>query len=110
MHPRSITRTATALLFALAVQSALRADQVAFDHSTFLGGGAADHVSSVAMDGNGFAYVTGRTSSDDFPSTIGAPPAGDSAFVAKLDPAGLDSGNCPGGLCWSRVFGSAATS
>ncbi|HEX5269305.1 MAG TPA: SBBP repeat-containing protein, partial [Gemmataceae bacterium] len=61
-------------------------------YSTFLGGTAEDGGFGIAVDGQGNAYVTGFTSSVDFPTKNGLPIAageGDgSAFVAKFDPSG----------------------
>jgi Beta-propeller repeat len=61
-------------------------------YSTYLGGGAADQGLSVAVDATGNAYVTGATSSADFPTTAGALQTslnGDQdIFVAQLDSAG----------------------
>jgi len=61
-------------------------------YSTYLGGGASDVGTGIAVDSAGAAYVTGQTSSGDFPvvnplqPTIGG---GSDAFVAKLaEPAG----------------------
>ena len=62
-------------------------------YSTFLGGGGADRIWSVALDKEGSVYVTGDTTSTDFPTTPnayrGAFGGGVSdAFVAKLSPDG----------------------
>jgi hypothetical protein len=62
-------------------------------YSTYLGGGSSDGGSGIKVDAGGNAYVTGSTSSIDFPTTIGAFQAtfaGDfrDAFVTKLNPAG----------------------
>lgn len=78
-------------------------------YSTYLGGGGDDAATGVALDANGNAYVTGRTSSTNFPlaspfkSTLGGFQDG---FLSKLSPSGsalgystylggsgLDSGN-----------------
>ncbi len=61
-------------------------------YSTYLGGSSGDAGVGIAVDGSGDAYVTGFTSSSDFPTTPGAykttrPGRGD-AFVTKLDPTG----------------------
>jgi hypothetical protein len=64
--------------------------------STYLGGSASDKGYGIAVDGSGHAYVTGETSSTDFPATAGAfqtsnastSAAACDGFVTKLDPAG----------------------
>ena len=64
----------------------------ALDYATYLGGTNADDGLAVAVDSSGSAYVTGRSSSTDFPTTAGAYDqsynAYDDAFVTKLTPAG----------------------
>lgn len=62
-------------------------------YSTYLGGGSTDHGNSIAVDAHGNAYVTGDTSSLDFPTTrgafrTGAPGGGSDGFVSKLNAAG----------------------
>jgi hypothetical protein len=67
-------------------------------YSTYLGGNEDDEGQGIAVDSAGNAYVTGTTSSANFPITAGAfqtvcnggsncYPFGD-GFVAKLDPSG----------------------
>ena len=60
-------------------------------YSTFLGGSDLDQAWSMAIDSSGCAYVTGSTSSSDFPTTTGAYTAAYSrgdVFVAKMNPSG----------------------
>jgi hypothetical protein len=61
-------------------------------YSTYVGGGSSDVGHGMAVDARGSAYVTGWTSSTNFPSTAGAfqrTRAGViDAFVTKLDPTG----------------------
>src|SRR5215213_6579912 len=60
-------------------------------YSTFLGGTDLDSASGIAVDSAGNAYVTGTTSSSDFPTTVGAfdTTLNDrDAFVTKLNPSG----------------------
>ncbi len=61
-------------------------------YSTYLGGSASDRGQGIAADVFGHAYVTGRTDSPDFPSTVGVIQpelAGETdAFVTKLNPDG----------------------
>ncbi|MCL6599008.1 MAG: SBBP repeat-containing protein [Alicyclobacillus macrosporangiidus] len=60
-------------------------------YSTYLGGSGDDVGNGIAVDSSGSAYVTGDTSSTNFPTQNpfqGALAGGDDAFVAKLSPAG----------------------
>jgi Bacterial Ig-like domain (group 1)/Beta-propeller repeat len=61
-------------------------------YSTFLGGGSTDLGNPIAVDGAGNAYVTGLTTSTNFPTTLGAfdtsHNGGDDAFVTKLNSTG----------------------
>ena len=73
-------------------------------YSTYLGGSEGDEAAGIAVDGSGYAYVTGKTYSSDFPTTSGAYQTthrgnGD-AFVAKLNVDG-------GGLVYSTYLGGS---
>ncbi len=59
-------------------------------YSTYLGGSADEQPAGIAVDSNGYVYVTGATDSSDFPmGTIGALPTGNEhVYLAKLDPTG----------------------
>jgi Ca2+-binding RTX toxin-like protein len=61
-------------------------------YSTFLGGSGGDTGGGIAVDARGGAYVTGETSSADYPTTPGAFDTSRDgfidAFVTKLDPTG----------------------
>jgi hypothetical protein len=61
-------------------------------YSTYLGGSGGDNGNGIAVDSSGNAYVTGLTSSTDFPTTSGAfqtALAGTgNAFVTKLNSSG----------------------
>ena len=67
----------------------------ALDYSTFLGGSTSDSTAGIALDSDNNAYITGKTSSPDFPTTPAAfrktYPAGANqatSFVSKIDPTG----------------------
>jgi len=64
-------------------------------YSTYLGGSGSEGGSGIAVDGSGAVYVTGSTSSGDFPTTPGAfstayhnQNSDAEAFVTKLAPSG----------------------
>jgi hypothetical protein len=72
-------------------------------YSTYLGGSQNDFVSSIAVDSVGSAYVTGYTSSSNFPTTTGAFGAFQGyelTFVTKFNAAGS-------GLVYSAYLGSS---
>jgi uncharacterized protein (TIGR03437 family) len=62
------------------------------DYVTYLGGTYTDTAAGIAVDSTGAAYVSGTTSSPDFPLTstsLGTPTTGSyCAFVTKLNPSG----------------------
>jgi uncharacterized protein (TIGR03437 family) len=77
----------------------------ALAYSTYLGGTGADQANSIALDSSGNAYVTGATSSTNFPLTSGAfqinfAGGSNDAFVANLAAAGS-------GLLYSTYLGGS---
>jgi len=87
-------------------------------YSTYLGGNDLDEVHAVAVDSAGDAYLTGKTQSDDFPSTSGAFQTKRSPGVCVYDTSG-DSDRCSdafvtklnadGTLAYSSYLGGTAT-
>src|SRR5439155_26854573 len=74
----------------------LDASGAALAYSTYLGGSSGDGGESVAADAAGNAYVTGGTSSTNFPTTTGAfdttLDGTSDVFVTKLDASGAALG------------------
>ena len=72
--------------------SKLNATGSALIYSTFIGGNGGDEAHDIAVDAAGNAYVTGVTSSTDFPTTAGAFQSAKArfadAFVTKLNTTG----------------------
>lgn len=56
-----------------------------YSYSTYLGGSSTDMGSSIAVDGSGHVYVTGRTNSVNFPTTVYAAGGLYDAFVTKFN-------------------------
>ncbi len=77
-------------------------------YSTYLGGATNQVLAGVAVDPSGFAYVTGYTSSTDFPTTTGAlqttlSNTNNNAFITKLKQNGT-------GLVYSTFLGGTGSS
>ncbi len=70
-------------------------------YSTYLGGTAQENLGAVAVDGSGYAYVTGSTSSADFPVTSGTFHGNSDVFVTKFNPSGT-------GLVYSTFIGGTS--
>ena len=74
-----------------AVVMKVKADGSGLHYSTFLGGSDEDQPVDIQVDNNGKAYITGYTSSSNFPTKnplSGTLNGSRDAFLAQLDPAG----------------------
>ena len=72
-------------------------------YSTYLGGNGNDSAAAIAVDAAGSAYITGGTTSTNFPTAAPIQPASggnQDAFVSKLNPAG-------NGLVYSTYLGGS---
>jgi hypothetical protein len=93
----------------------LNASGSALVYSTYVGGTGDDYVAGVAVDSLGNVYVTGLTTSSDFPMQNAAQPTFGGyydAFVTKLNPAGsaLVYSTYLGGIGWDGARGIAVDS
>ena len=70
----------------------LNASGTALVYSTYIGGSGSDGARGIAIDSSGSAYITGQTTSSDFPTTPGAlstvKGGVTTSFVTKLSPDG----------------------
>ena len=81
----------------------LNASGTSLLYSTYLGGNGVDKAWDIEVDSSGNAYITGLTSSTNFPTTSGAfqrTGGGEKAFVVKLTPSGA-------GLSYSTYLGGS---
>jgi hypothetical protein len=92
----------------------LSPDGASLVHSTFLGGSDTDEAIALVVDGMGSTYVSGKTSSRDFPATAGAYANYFSggfydAFIVRLDTNGsaMIFGTYLGGRDWDQAHGLA---
>ncbi|GAB5535105.1 MAG: SBBP repeat-containing protein [Rubricoccaceae bacterium] len=69
-------------------------------YTTFLGGMGDDEGLHIAVGADGATYLTGNTSSSDFPVTEGTPSGGPDVFVTKVAPDGMT-------LVYSVIFGGS---
>ena len=84
----------------------IASDGASLIYSTYLGGSGTDAGLAITIDPSGAAYVTGSTTSADFPTVgpyQGALAGAQDAFVSKLSPNG-------GALTFSTYLGGAAGS
>lgn len=84
--------------------SKINAAGSAIVYSTYIGGTLADVANDIKVSGSGFAYVTGYTSSANFPTLdpLQVTNPGTSAFVTVLNTTGT-------GLRFSSSYGGSAT-
>ncbi|NIR29050.1 MAG: hypothetical protein GWN84_06985, partial [Gammaproteobacteria bacterium] len=87
-------------------------DDLMLEYATYLGGEATEVGHGVAVDGEGRAYVTGRTRSRDFPAVNAMQPdleGDDDAFIARLaaDGSALEYATYLGGGADDRGFAIA---
>jgi hypothetical protein len=78
-------------------------------YSTYLGGSGEENAYGIAVDASGSAYVTGSTTSANFPAAQGTYKGGEDVFVAKFSPDGasLDYATYLGGSGNERGYGIA---
>ncbi len=75
-------------------------------YSTYLGGSGSDRGIGIAVDGSGNAYVTGTTSSTDFPTTPSAyQTISGGGFVSKLNPSASGAAS----LVYSTYLGGSGS-
>jgi hypothetical protein len=72
----------------------------ALAYSTYLGGNGGDDGHGIAVDGAGYAYVTGGGNSSDFPFTVYFSTYKSGGFITKVNPVGT-------GLVYSACLGDA---
>jgi uncharacterized protein (TIGR03437 family) len=101
---RPTLRSALSLAFLFIVPLSAQNPRPVIRYANILGGSGSDTPTAVAVDAGGNLYITGRTTSRDFPyakrlSTSHDASGGD-VFVVKIDPSGAS-------LVYSVIIGSA---
>lgn len=76
-------------------------------YSTFLGGGGDDGISSIAIDANGNAYVTGAATSTNYPTTPGAFDTSNQSLVGLPDAVVTKINAAGSALVYSTYLGAA---
>jgi len=104
--PYQTTKGAAGVVFVSLIDTTSNANP---SYSTFLGGTGGEEGLGIRVDGQGNAYVGGRTSSTDFPVTQGAlqqakaavAPSNVNGFLSEVNPGG----NGKADLLYSSYFG-----
>ncbi len=78
-------------------------------YATYLGGSGREEASSIAVDGAGHAYVTGKTGSTDFPVTNGAYQTIKSGQASELDAFVVKLSVDGSSLVYSTYLGGSAS-
>ncbi|MCC7429489.1 SBBP repeat-containing protein, partial [bacterium] len=86
--------------------SEMNSNGTALNYSTYLGGTSNEEGYSIAKDSNNSVYVTGYTSSNDFPMTSGT---FDTFFNGGFDIFGIKINSTGNALLYSTFFGGTLT-
>ena len=101
-----ITGLYSVLLFMLVLAAPYAHAKVTLSYSTYIGGFGFDSSYGIAVDQEGCAYITGSTTSDDFPTVNGYSSYQsilvNPVFVTKVNPEG-------DGLVYSTFLGSTGS-
>jgi hypothetical protein len=112
MSPRAKAGAVIALALGVLFSAPSEAAQNGLIWSTFLGGSEADYGYDIALDSDGYAWVTGFTESLDFPTAAGAFDTtlnNRDLFVAKFTPGAdaLVQSTLLGGNSWEEGYSLA---
>ncbi len=96
-------------IFVVQLNLALASTTGAVIYSTYIGGSGADNLGGMTVDANGVMYMTGSTTSTDFPTSSSAYTTAITAnthvFVTVLDPTQAGTA----GVVYSTVIGGSGT-